>query len=516
MTNKNVNNWIMYHEIHKLCRLGFSNAKIARYLVMDSRTVKKILSMTEQQYEQQLIDAQHRNKMLSPYESFVHQKLTAFHDTPAAQMHDWLKEQYADFEKVSPRTVYNFVMFVRQKYNIPVVKSDRQFFPVEELPYGQQAQVDFGTYNMRMADGKRKKINFFAMVLARSRMKYTWFTDKPFTSQSVCQAHENAFSFFSGIPQTIVYDQDRTLIIDENLGDIILTAAFRQYASARSFALHFCRKADPQSKGKVENVIQFIKKNFLLNRCFSDLETLNTEALAWLYRTANALEHHSTKKSPQQEYEIEKPFLNHYTPMAIDNKESRKYQVRKDNTIAYKSNFYSLPIDTYQGSATQVNVNQKEDTLEIYDLEDTLICTHRLCLQKGQTIINTNHKRNTSQSLQQMIQQTVACFGNQSAAKEYINYIKGIFPRYLRDHLQMMLKSLQGIKEADADKILMFCIENSLFNGNEFTQILQLFSEKPPVKTNKKIKLLDKNNLEKATQIPQKSNLEDYEKIINQ
>ncbi|HUZ61821.1 MAG TPA: hypothetical protein VMU83_23790 [Hanamia sp.] len=33
MTNKNVNNWIMYHEIHKLCRLGFSNAKIARPLI---------------------------------------------------------------------------------------------------------------------------------------------------------------------------------------------------------------------------------------------------------------------------------------------------------------------------------------------------------------------------------------------------------------------------------------------------------------------------------------------------
>jgi hypothetical protein len=37
MTKKDLNNWIMYHEIQKLNRLGFSNAKIARHLAMDAR-----------------------------------------------------------------------------------------------------------------------------------------------------------------------------------------------------------------------------------------------------------------------------------------------------------------------------------------------------------------------------------------------------------------------------------------------------------------------------------------------
>lgn len=41
MTTRDLNHWIMYHEIHKLKRLGFSNRKIAQYLVMDARTVKK-------------------------------------------------------------------------------------------------------------------------------------------------------------------------------------------------------------------------------------------------------------------------------------------------------------------------------------------------------------------------------------------------------------------------------------------------------------------------------------------
>ena len=518
MTNKYLNNWIMYHEIHKLSRTGFSNAKIARYLVLDARTVKRMLSMTEEQYELQLLSDQTRTKILSAYEPFVRQRLEAFHDTPAAQMHDWLKEHYPGFEKVGTRTVFNFVMYVRQKYNIPIVKVTRQYFPVEELPYGQQAQVDFGSYNLRMANGGQKKIHFFAMVLSRSRMKYIWFIDKPFISQSVCLAHENAFSFFDGIPQIIVYDQDRTLIVDENMGAVILTLIFKQYTRSRNFELHFCRKADPESKGKIENVIQFVKKNFLFNRCYSDLDTLNTQAIAWLGRTANALEHNYTKKSPQAEFEKEKPFLKTYTPMIIANTEEKIYHVRKTNTIAYKSNFYSLPIGTYKGTGTQVNVKEKEGVLEIYNGEKTLICSHLICSQKGQTVINNHHKRDTSKTLKEMIEQTVACFNDEPSAREYIHNIKTRFPRYLRDHLQVLLKSLSelNVNVVEAGKALTFCINNSLFSGYDFTQVLDLFQDKKPVAAKRDIKLLDKKNLEKATQAPEKSNIEEYENIINQ
>lgn len=517
MTNKHLNNWIMYHEIHKLSRLGFSNTKIAHYLVLDHRTVKKLLAYTEQEYELHLLSAGQRNKILAPYEDFVHRKLEAFHDTTAAQMHDWLKEHHPDFVKVSVRTVFNFVMFVRQKHNIPLVKVSRQHFPVEELPYGKHAQVDFGSYNMRMADGRHKKINFFAMVLSRSRMKYIWFIDKPFTAWSVCQAHENAFHFFDGITEVIVYDQDRTLIVDENLGDVILTATFKQYTRSRSFDLHFCRKSDPESKGKVENVIQFVKKNFLFNRSYSDLETLNTQALAWLARTANALEHNYTKKSPQAEYENEKTCLKKYTPMHIDNKEENKYHVRKTNTIAYKGNFYTLPQGTYKGTGTQVNVKAKEGILKIYNAEEILICSHHICTQKGQTIINNNHKRDNSKTLQQMTEQTVAHFTNEKSAADYISQINKRLPRYLRDNLQAMQKSLTVVEVAGAaDEALLFCHKNSLYSGYEFSEVLQLFLDKSPVTPKKNIRLLDKNNLEKAAEEPGKSNIEDYENIINQ
>ncbi len=105
MTNKDFNHWIMYHEIHRLSRMGFSTSRIAIYLVLDNRTVKKQLHMSEQDYEQHLLNTQQRAKILSPYESFIADKLNDFPDTSSVQMHDWLKEFHPQLPGVSSRSV---------------------------------------------------------------------------------------------------------------------------------------------------------------------------------------------------------------------------------------------------------------------------------------------------------------------------------------------------------------------------------------------------------------------------
>jgi transposase len=303
---------MMYYEIHRMSREGLSVSQISNYLGLNRRTVTRYLSLDEKQYENFLILQSEREKALDAYEGFIKDRLERFRDTSAAQMHDWLKEFDPNFPIINPKTVFNFVCHIRKKYNLPRVKTERQFQMVEELPYGQQAQVDFGEYNMRTVTGGRAKVFFFALVLSRSRYKYVWFTDNHFTSEWAILAHEKAFEYIQGIPDTLVYDQDTILIINENYGDIILTGTFRNYMRDQSFQLHFCRRSDPQSKGKVENVIKYIKQNFLYNRTFHNIETLNDEALGWLGRTANALPHSFTRKEPCKEWLIEQPFLQPY------------------------------------------------------------------------------------------------------------------------------------------------------------------------------------------------------------
>ena len=145
MDAKTTGHWIMYYEVQRLHREGLSYRAIAKAFAMNRRTVIKYLAMSE------------------PAAS-------------AAQVHDWLKEHHRDFPLMSAKTVYNFVMAVRQKYAIPLEEASREYFVVEELPYGLQAQADFGQYILRNAEEKRKKVHFFVMMLSRSRMKYVHFS----------------------------------------------------------------------------------------------------------------------------------------------------------------------------------------------------------------------------------------------------------------------------------------------------------------------------------------------------
>jgi hypothetical protein len=518
MTQKDLNNWIMYHEIHRLQRLGFGISKIARYLKFNFRTVQKYLNMSEQEYEYSLINSSKRNKILGCYETFVKGKLIDYPDSTTAQLHDWLKEHHPDFPEVSPRTVFNFVMFLRQKHNIPLEARVREYFPVEELPYGEQAQVDFGEYNMITSMGKRKKVKFFVMVLSRSRMKFVWFLDKPFTSETVVTAHEIAFAFYQGITRIVVYDQDRTIIVDENIGDIILTTVFKQYTKSRSFKLHFCRKSDPESKGKVENVVQYVKKNFLYNRTFFDIENLNQEAIAWLGRTANFLPHNYTKKPPYEEFLIEKTHLSPFIPLTIEPVAFKLYNVRKTNVISYKSNFYILPVGIYNGTGTQVKVQEIKELVHIFNLQMDLLCSYPLSTLKGQTIGTFSRQRDISNKIESLMDQLLPFFTEKTIAIKWLMEIKEKYPRYIRDHLLMILDTLTRVEDGHtADKALEFCIKNSLINGTEFRDVYYCILDDKVIKNEplENIPLFDKNNLSKINENPQVSNINDYETIIS-
>ncbi|QEC53596.1 IS21 family transposase [Anseongella ginsenosidimutans] len=379
MDKKTIHHWIMYHEIQKRHTSGESYSKIAADLGLDRRTVRRYTQMNEEAFEVFLLGQTERRKLLAPYEEFVRERLTTLPSASTAQVHDWLKEHHADFPStIGPRTVYNFVMWVRGKHRIPCEEKVREYFPVEELPYGFQAQVDFGQCVLRQAGGGRQKVYFLALVLSRSRMKYLYFLDRAFTTEEAIDAHEAAFAYLGGMPMEIVYDQDRLFLVDERLGDLLLTQGFKQYVFEQQFGLYFCRKADPQSKGKVENVVGYVKKNFLYGRVYHDLPTLQIQGIAWLERTGNALTHGTTGKIPAEEWEIEKQHLKSWAPVSLLS-DWVMGTVRKNNTFNFRGNVYSVPQGTYRGKNSYLKLRIGEgDALLVYTTAEELLCRHQI------------------------------------------------------------------------------------------------------------------------------------------
>lgn len=477
MNKKIEHRWIMYYEMQKQHWNGKSPSQIAEYLVMDTRTVKKYLVMSEKEYEASLVSQSRRTKKLASYEDFVKGRLELCPEASSAQVHDWLKEHYPLFPKASIRTVYDFVLFVRQKHNLVKVFTSREYQQVEELPYGEQAQVDFGEFNMTDVDGHRKKVYFLALVLSRSRYKMVSFLDHPFTAQSAIEAHEVVFNFIGGYPRELVYDQDKVLLASENKGDVVLTEAFRAYCQSRPFKVRFCRKSDPQSKGKIENVIKYIKYNFLRGRLYYGVFILNDQSMDWLSRTANAKEHSTTHKIPVLEWMIEKDHLIPLQSALFNTTAQRLYAVSKDNVIHYKGCTYSVPIGTYQGAKTEVRLEQQGDILILSDTSGKEIIQHPVSYIKGTQVRHKTHYRDNSLSVSKLIDQVASRFTDQQKAHSYLDKVHLQFPRYARDQMQIIEQAAKKYPKQDMDLALEYCLENHLEKTADFEPVLLALRE---------------------------------------
>ena len=462
----------MWYKVQELSKLGLSKSQIRLETGLARSTIKKYQEIGESEFHSMLGDTRKLPKKLAQYRSYVKDLLNRQPYLSAAQVEDRLKEQHTDLPPVHSKTVYNFTQAIRLEHDIPKPRqAPRNCEKLPELEYGKQAQVDFGETWMQTREAKRKKVYFFTMVLSRSRYKFVYLSDKPFTSKIAVDAHYLAFEYFGGITREILYDQDKVFMHNENLGDYLLTESFSGFCKSQSFKPVFCRKVDPQSKGKVENVVKYVKQNFLRGREFVNIDLLNRQALAWLARTGNAKVHSGTQLIPAQEWEQEKKGLLPLRPRYRQPK-FRPYKVRKDNTILYKSNYYSLPLGTYKGPESTVLAQITEGELHLYDTDKKPICTHKLCLERGKTIRNTDHKRPKSRSLETYHRQVLDLLGKSETAENYLQALRKNKSRYYRDNLVYITRNFGDYQPDTLNGALLYCLENKVFNARDLIGVL--------------------------------------------
>ena len=167
----------------------------------------------------------------------------------AAQIKDWLLERFPNLE-VADSTTRLYVNEVREEYQIAKTKKVREYEAVEEQPMGKQMQVDWGETKQKAEDKKVVKLHFISFVLSHSRYKCIEWQDRPFTTRDTIRCHENAFQYYGGMPEEIVYDQDHLITVSENAGDIILTGEFKRIKNNVVFGCIFVESLIPSKKEK--------------------------------------------------------------------------------------------------------------------------------------------------------------------------------------------------------------------------------------------------------------------------
>jgi hypothetical protein len=171
----------------------------------------------------------------------------------------------------------------------------------------------------------------------------------------------------------------------------LFTERFLSYKIFVGFQAHICRPSDPQSKGKIEAVIKFVKINFLKHRTFHGIDSLNHELIEWLDRTGNGLIHGTTKLVPKLVFNEERRHLLPFATLSEKPKQ-KSYLVRKDNIVVYKSNRYAVPIGTYK-PGKQVHMLDDGETVTITEIDGSTITKYQKPRQKGLLLRQTRPER---------------------------------------------------------------------------------------------------------------------------
>lgn len=469
---------MLYLKIHQLQERKFKIAQIAEELKVSRPTVYKYLEMTFEEVQEYVGNPHRKAKKLDPYRDWIVAWLEEYPHLSAAQIQDWLLERYPELN-IGESTVRLYVSEVREVYQIEKKAIVRQYEAVSEQPMGKQLQVDWGETKQKTTTKKEVKLYFIAFVLAHSRYKYMEWQDRPFTTKDAIRCHENAFQFYGGRPDEIVYDQDHLLTVSENAGDLLLTSEFQAYVKERKFKVHLCRKADPESKGMIENVVKYIKGNFADSRVFSDIENWNQRGWQWLERTGNKNVHQTTKKRPVEVVLVEKQHLQPVS-LLLSNESTHDpsitRNVGKDNTIRFKSNRYSVPLGTYGSQAeNQVFMEVKDGeagTLLIRKQpQGEVIAEHQISTVKGKLIKNRNHTRDRSKGIEEFKQRVISSFEEQEAATAYVDEICLKYTRYRRDQLTILQAVIKNEPEW-INEALQKCLTEKLYSANDFRDVV--------------------------------------------
>jgi transposase len=444
-----------------------------------------------------------RMSALGAYEGAVTKWLESYPSMTAAQVRDWLAEKYQ--LDASERTVRRYVAKLREKRGITKqTEPKREYEALEELPKGQQMQLDFGVSTVRSASSSRYiKLHFVIFALSYSRYKWGIFQETAFTSTDLVQALFGCFEYMGGMPRQLVYDQDSIIVVSENNGDIIHTQAFAAFLSETKIATRVCRKSDPETKGLIEASVKYVKGNFMENRLYMGLDIWNRSFEEWLIRTGNGKTHGTTKRKPAEMFAEEQEYLLPlYGRTTAEISEEMDRQVRRDNTVLYKSNRYTVPYGTY-GKDKNVILSDKSGKLQIMNRVGDLIAEHEISEEKGKLVSLPKHRRDRNERIRVLCEKTTSLLGEEF--REYITAICDAKPRYVKEQMNMLVSVCEQYGRSSALAAVSYCRERGLISATDLLDAAKTISscaaaQVEPPKSKPELKLINNDNYHVSVQ----------------
>lgn len=363
-----------YLDVHQLSRQGVSQSGISHRTGLDRKTVRKYLCQSIPSHKTRC-----RHSILDPFKDYLRKRLSQGCSNGEVLLREIREQGYVG------------QVTILRKFLHPLREQQRWRVELRwESAPGEYAQVDWGIFHAQLPDGSPVKLYAFVYTLAYSRVCWVQWTNR-MNMATLQRCHEAAFAYTGGVPQYIIYDQMKTVVLEDNGREKIrFHPAFMDFAGYYGFTPRACPPRWPRGKGKVESGVKYVRRNFwqgLLS--ITGTPDLNNRCRSWLDQVANTRVHGTTGRIPLEMLEQEKlkstqgkaPYPAYPAVLRV---------VSRDCLVSYRGCCYSLPA---QWAGKSVWVRQVSGERIVVSAGNNVISEQPLEPKLKRTVITPEHYR---------------------------------------------------------------------------------------------------------------------------
>lgn len=358
---------------HLQAHQGLNVAQIARELTLDPRTVAYWMAQDHFRPRTPRPSTSQRD----PFKPEI-VRLLERHPSSAAQVFQRLREHSFDGG-------YALV----KAYVRPIRPRRQPAFLTLAFAPGECAQVDWGMFGSVPVGQTHRRLRFFVMVLCSSRMLYVACTVSQ-TMEHFLACHQHAFECFGGVPQKVMVDNLKSAVLQRVLGEApVFNPKYLDFATYHGFTIAPCHVGKGHEKGRVENGVGYIKKNFLAGLDLPDLSALHPAARQWLTTVANECVHGETREKPITLWPKERPSLRPLPLHPFDIATVSQVRASRQLRMTLETNRYAVPAH-YAGQARTLKLYP--DRLCLYH-KDARIARHARRYDRFQDVEDPDHPK---------------------------------------------------------------------------------------------------------------------------
>lgn len=322
--------------IHYLKQKGWSNIQIAKAVGCHRDTVSRILREPVDYQSQPRQRESQVTVFAEAIEGWLEQNLSVRRMLEMARSHPEHPYQGGD------NAFYNYVQPLRQARTLRAAEVAVRF---EGLP-GELLQIDWGEVRRfpfakpALAEQTRY---FFAARLKYSRWMFVRFT-REMREETLLRCLIACFVELDGVPWAVTSDNMKTITLgrDEH-NQPIWHPAFQKFAAEFGFHPSLCAPRAGNQKGAVENLVKYVKGNFLAGRTFYDDLDLAEQNRQWLHEVNELRRSSATEQMPALRLAEERRQLGLLPATAVDYGFFDSVLVSRESLVNIDTNRYSVP-----------------------------------------------------------------------------------------------------------------------------------------------------------------------------